>query len=122
MSFSKNDFGKDFTWGVSTAAYQIEGGYDMHSKGKSILDVFVKQKNKIFRNQNADVACDFYNRFSKDIYLMNVLNIPNHRFSISWSRIFPNGIGDLNKDGIDFYNRVIDFSLELDIVLWITLC
>ncbi len=121
MSLSKDDFGKDFTWGVSTAAYQIEGGYDIHSKGKSIWDVFVKQKNKIFQNQNADVACDFYNRFAKDLCLMNMLNIPNHRFSISWSRIFPNGIGNLNQDGIDFYNRLIDFSLELDITPWITL-
>ncbi|MGN6342207.1 MAG: GH1 family beta-glucosidase [Ginsengibacter sp.] len=121
MSLSKDDFGKDFTWGVSTAAYQIEGGYDIHSKGKSIWDVFVKQKNKIFQNQNADVACDFYNRFSKDISLMSRLNIPNHRFSVSWSRIFPDGIGELNKDGIDFYNRLIDFSLELGITPWITL-
>lgn len=121
MSLSKDDFGKDFMWGVSTAAYQIEGGHNLHSKGKSIWDVFVKQKNKIFQNQNADVACDFYNRFSRDICLMNRLNIPNHRFSISWSRIFPNGTGHLNKEGIDFYNLLIDFSLELGITPWITL-
>lgn len=121
MSLNKDDFGKDFTWGVSTAAYQIEGGHDVHSKGKSIWDVFVKQRNKIFQNQNADVACDFYNRFSRDICLMSRLNIPNHRFSISWSRIFPDGTGNLNRDGIDFYNRLIDFSLELGITPWITL-
>lgn len=121
MSLNKDDFGKDFTWGVSTAAYQIEGAHDIHSKGKSIWDVFVSQKNKIFQNQNANVACDFYNRFSRDICLMKKLNIPNHRFSISWSRIFPNGTGNLNKDGIDFYDRLIDFSLELGIVPWITL-
>lgn len=121
MSLTKDDFGKEFTWGVSTAAYQIERGHDSHSKGKSIWDVFVRQKNQIFQNQNADVACNFYNRFTRDIYLMSKLNIPNHRFSISWSRIFPNGTGHLNKDGIDFYDRVIDFSLELGITPWITL-
>jgi beta-glucosidase len=121
MSLSKDDFGKDFTWGVSTAAYQVEGGHNLDSKGKSIWDVFVKQKNKIFKNQNADVACDFYNRFPQDICLMNRLNIPNHRFSISWSRIFPNGTGNVNKNGIDFYNRLIDFSFELGITPWITL-
>ncbi len=121
MLLRKDDFGKDFTWGVSTAAYQIEGGHNLHSKGKSIWDVFVKQKNKIFQNQNGDIACDFYHRFTKDICLMSRLNIPSHRFSISWSRIFPNGVGALNRDGIDFYDRLIDFSLELGITPWITL-
>ena len=50
---------------------------------------------------------------AKDLCLMSGMNIPNHRFSISWSRIFPDGTGKVNKDGIDFYNRMIDFSLEL---------
>lgn len=121
MLLTKDDFGKDFTWGVSTAAYQIEGGHDQHSKGQSIWDVFVKQRNKIFQNQHGDVACDFYNRYTKDLCLMKRLNISNHRFSISWSRILPNGIGQVNKDGVDFYNRLIDFSLELGITPWVTL-
>ncbi len=121
MLLSKDDFGKDFTWGVSTAAYQIEGGHDLHSKGKSIWDVFVKRRNKIFQNQHGDIACDFYYHYTKDICLMSRLNIPNHRFSISWSRILPDGIGNLNNSGIDFYNRLIDFSLELGITPWITL-
>jgi beta-glucosidase len=121
MSLSKDDFRKDFTWGVATAAYQIEGGYDLHSKGKSIWDVFVKQRNKIFQNQHGDIACDFYNRYSRDLCLMSGMNIPNHRFSISWSRIFPAGTGKVNKDGIDFYSRMIDFSLEVGITPWVTL-
>ncbi len=121
MLLNNCDFGKDFIWGVSTAAYQIEGGYNLHSKGKSIWDVFVKHRNKIFQNQNGNVACDFYNRYMKDICLMSSLNIHNHRFSISWSRILPNGTANLNRDGIDFYNRVIDLSLELGITPWITL-
>ena len=118
---TKDDFGKDFTWGVSTAAYQIEGGHDQHSKGQSIWDVFVKRRNKIFQNQHGNIACDFYNRYTKDLCLMSRLNIPNHRFSISWSRILPDGIGRLNNDGVDFYNRLIDFSLELGITPWVTL-
>jgi beta-glucosidase len=121
MLLNKEDFGDDFIWGVSTAAYQIEGGWDMHSKGKSIWDEFVKRKGKIFQNHTGDIACDFYNRYSKDISLMADLNISNYRFSISWSRIFPDGSGNVNPAGIDFYNRVIDFCIEKNITPWITL-
>ncbi len=117
----KEDFGKDFIWGVATAAYQVEGNCDIHSKGQSIWDVFVKKKGKIFQNHNGDIACDFYNRYAKDISLMADLNINNYRFSIAWSRILPNGTGNINPSGIDFYNRVIDFCLELNIKPWITL-
>ncbi|HVZ96515.1 MAG TPA: GH1 family beta-glucosidase [Chitinophagaceae bacterium] len=118
---SKEEFGKDFVWGVSTAAYQIEGGYDMHGKGKSIWDVFVKQKGKIFQDQHGDVACDFYNRYAKDLTLMADMNISNYRFSLAWSRILPSGTGPANIEGIDFYNRVIDLCLELNITPWVTL-
>ncbi|NGM63168.1 beta-glucosidase [Sphingobacterium sp. SGG-5] len=121
MLLKKEAFGKDFIWGVSTAAYQIEGAHDQDGKGPSIWDIFVKKKNKIFLGHHGDAACDFYNRYHRDLCLMYRLNIPNHRFSISWSRIFPNGIGEINKSGIDFYNRLIDFSLELGITPWITL-
>ncbi|MDQ2720994.1 MAG: GH1 family beta-glucosidase [Bacteroidota bacterium] len=121
MQLSKDDFGKDFTWGVSTAAYQIEGGHDMHSKGKSIWDVFVKKRNKIFQNHHGDIACDFYNNYTKDLCLMSRLNIFNHRFSVSWSRVLPDGVGNINHKGIDFYNRLIDFSFELGITPWLTL-
>ena len=121
MLMSKNDFGKDFIWGVSTAAYQIEGAHDQNLKGQSIWDVFVKQKNKIFQNQHGDIACDFYNRYTKDLSLMSKLNIPNHRFSVSWSRLLPDGTGQINDKGINFYNRLVDFSLELGITPWITL-
>ena len=121
MLLRKEDFGKDFAWGVSTAAYQIEGNCDAYSKGKSIWDVFVKQKGKIFQNHTGNVACDFYNRYAKDISLMADLNINNYRFSIAWSRILPHGTGYVSQEGIDFYNRVIDFCLELNIAPWVTL-
>ena len=119
MLLRKKEFGDDFVWGVSTAAYQIEGGSS--ARGKSIWDVFVKQDGKIFENHTGDIACDFYNRYAKDLTLMAEMNISNYRFSIAWSRIFPSGIGAANTNGIDFYNRVIDFCLELNIVPWITL-
>lgn len=116
-----NDFGPDFKWGVSTAAYQIEGAWDIDGKGKSIWDVFANAKGKIFQGQNGNIACDFYRRYTHDIILMAKLKVPNFRFSIAWSRILPDGTGKVNPMGIEFYNRVIDFCIELGIEPWITL-
>ena len=121
MKYGINDFEKQFAWGVSTAAYQIEGAHLKHGKGLSIWDEFTQKKGKIFNNQNANIACDYYQHYHQDLALMGALNIPNYRFSISWSRIFPEGTGAVNHPGIDFYKRVIDFCLELDIQPWITL-
>ncbi|MEO8770619.1 MAG: GH1 family beta-glucosidase [Ferruginibacter sp.] len=121
MNFSKEDFGKDFKWGVSTAAYQTEGAHNAHGKGLSVWDVFANKKGNIHQDQNANVSCDFYHRYAIDIALMRQLNIPNFRFSFSWSRLMPNGTGMINPNGVDFYNRVIDFCLELDIEPWVTL-
>jgi beta-glucosidase len=121
MQLTRSDFGDDFKWGVSTAAFQIEGAYDTDGKGKSIWDVFTLQKKKIYQNHHAKIACDFYNRYIQDLILMQSLGIPNYRFSLSWSRLIPEGAGKINCKGVDFYNRVIDFCLELGIEPWITL-
>lgn len=118
---SREQFGKDFKWGVSTAAYQIEGSIRKDGKGLSIWDAFVKKKGKIQNRETGDVSCDFYNNYTKDLALMANLGISNYRFSISWSRILPDGKGKPNIYGIDFYNRVINFCLELGIEPWITL-
>ncbi len=121
MTFTKADFGADFKWGISTAAYQIEGGYSSDGKGPSIWDKFVRKPGKIFQAHHGEVACDFYNNYRNDLQLMKDLNIKHHRFSISWSRIIPEGTGRINRRGIDFYNRLIDHSLELGIEPWLTL-
>jgi beta-glucosidase len=121
MKIEDNDFGPDFKWGVSTAAYQTEGGWDSDGKGNSIWDVFSNTRGKTFQGDNGNVACDFYRRYTHDIILMAKLRIPNFRFSLSWSRIIPNGTGKVNPNGIEFYNRVIDFCLEMGIEPWITL-
>ncbi|CAI9678242.1 GH1 family beta-glucosidase [Elizabethkingia anophelis] len=121
MLLTKEAFGKDFIWGVSTAAYQIEGAHNLDGKGPSVWDTFVQKRNKIFRNHTGDIACDHYNRYIDDLYLMHSMNIRNYRFSVSWSRILPEGTGRINQAGIDFYNRLIDLSLELGITPWITL-
>ncbi len=121
MTFTGKDFGRDFKWGVAAAAYQTEGGWQADGKGKSVWDVFTKVKGKIFENQNGDIACDFYARYTRDLELMARLGIKNFRFSLSWSRIIPNGTGRVNPMGIEFYNRVIDTCLKHGIEPWITL-
>ncbi|HEX8378519.1 MAG TPA: GH1 family beta-glucosidase [Pedobacter sp.] len=118
---SKEDFGSDFKWGVSTAAFQIEGAHNIDGKGESIWDVFTSRKGKVKNNHHAKIACDFYNCYKRDIQLIQYLNIPNFRFSISWSRVMPTGQHPVRQAGIDYYNRVIDFCLEKDITPWITL-
>lgn len=119
--FNKKLFGDDFIWGVSTAALQIEGACNTDGKGESIWDVFVGKKHNILDGDNHYTACDFYNRYQSDIDLVKKLNIPNFRFSISWSRILPNGAGEINQAGVNFYNRVIDYCLQQGIEPWITL-
>ncbi len=121
MELQRADFGKNFAWGVSTAAYQVEGAHIKHGKGLSIWDDFVKRKGKIYNNEHANVSCDFYHNYPQDLALMSAMHVPNYRFSISWSRIFPDGADTPNKAGVDFYNNIIDFCLELEIEPWITL-
>lgn len=116
-----SDFGKDFTWGVSTAAYQIEGAHNLHGKGPSIWDKFTATPKVILNGENANVSCDFYHKYKEDILLMKSMNIDNYRFSISWPRVLPNGTGTINEAGIQFYNDVINFCLEQNITPWITL-
>ncbi len=121
MKIDKREFGDDFEWGISTSAYQVEGAHNLDGKGPSIWDDFTTRKGKICNNENANVSCNFYQKYPHDLTLMSTMNIPNYRFSISWSRIFPEGTGTPNKSGVDFYNRVIDLCLELHIKPWITL-
>lgn len=116
-----SDFGNDFTWGVSTAAYQIEGGHANHGKGPSIWDTFTKRKNSIRNGDHAEISCDFYSRYEKDILLMKSMNIKNFRFSISWPRVLPQGIGKVNEQGVAFYTKVIDCCLTNGITPWVTL-
>jgi beta-glucosidase len=118
---NKSLFGHDFKWGVSTAAFQIEGAHNADGKGESIWDAFTAKKGKIRNAHRADVACDFYNNYKADIDLVKQLNISNFRFSISWPRILPNGTGDINQAGIDYYNRVIDYCISQDIEPWVTI-
>lgn len=121
MNFNKEQFGSDFAWGVSTSAYQCEGTHLHDGKGHSIWDKFSEKHGRILNNEHANIACDFYNRYEEDIDLLKHLNIPNFRFSLSWTRIITDGSGAVNLNGIDFYNRVIDKCIACGITPWVTL-
>ena len=121
INFNKKLFGDNFFWGVSTAAFQTEGSCNLGGRGESIWDVFVKNKGKIHNGDNADMACDFYNKFREDIDIIKQLNIPNFRFSISWSRLLPNGTGEINQEGVLYYNRVINYCIANRIEPWVTI-
>lgn len=114
------DFGDDFIWGTATAAYQVEGAWNIDGKGESIWDHFVHHTKKVKTGETGDTACDFYNRHESDIELMRKMNIPASRFSISWPRLFPDGTGAVNQKGVDFYDRVIDKCLKENVEPWVT--
>lgn len=114
-------FPPGFLWATATASYQVEGAYKADGRGMSIWDTFSHQTGKIFNNHNGDVACDMYNLYKEDVRLMKDLSIKAFRFSIAWSRIFPDGIGKPNPKGIDFYNRLVDELLQNDIIPFATL-
>ncbi|RYY37656.1 MAG: beta-glucosidase [Sphingobacteriaceae bacterium] len=118
---NKELFGDDFAWGVSTAAFQTEGSCDADGKGESIWDNFTARKGKVLNGDKATTACDFYASYKKDIDLIKQLNIPNFRFSIAWTRVLPNGTGEVNQKGIEHYNQVIDYCIEQGLEPWVTI-
>ena len=110
-----------FTWGVATSSYQIEGAAKEGGRGPSIWDTFSRIPGAIVNGDNGDIACDHYNRYTEDLDLIKWLGVNAYRFSIAWPRIFPNGTGNPNQSGIDFYDRLIDGALERGITPWPTL-
>jgi len=101
-------FPKGFQWGTATAAYQIEGAVADDGRKPSIWDTFSHTPGKTDDGLTGDVACDFYNRFPDDVKLMADLGVKHFRFSISWSRVIPDGRGKVNQKGLDFYRKLAD--------------
>lgn len=112
---------KDFLWGAATASYQIEGAWNEDGKGLNIWDEFSHQPGRVENNSTGDVACDHYHRYREDVKLMSELGLKAYRFSLSWSRILPEGTGKVNQAGIDFYNNLIDELLKYNITPFITI-
>jgi beta-glucosidase len=114
-------FPADFTWGVATSAFQIEGAADADGKGPSIWDTFSRNPANIIDRSNGDVACDHYHRYPEDIGLMASLGVDAYRFSMAWARVQPDGRGAWNEKGFDFYARLMDALQEKGIAPHLTL-
>ncbi|MFB8625846.1 glycoside hydrolase family 1 protein [Enterococcus casseliflavus] len=104
-------FLKDFLWGGSTSAYQVEGAYNEDGKGLSVQDT----KEITPGTTDFKVASDHYHRYKEDIALFSELGFKAYRFSVAWTRIFPNGDGEINEKGIEFYSNLIDECLAYNI-------
>jgi beta-glucosidase len=100
-----------FRWGVSTAAYQIEGATAQDGRGRSIWDTFASTADNIADGSTGDVACEHYHRYAEDVALMAELGVNAYRFSIAWPRIQPEGAGPTNQVGLSFYHRLVDALL-----------
>ncbi len=114
-------FPKGFLWGTATASYQVEGAVNEDGRGPSIWDTFSHTPGKVVNNATGDVADDHYHRYKEDVQLMKSLGVKVYRFSIAWSRVFPQGSGTPNPKGLDFYNRLVDELLANGIQPFATL-
>ncbi len=110
-----------FIWGCATAAYQIEGGAKDDGRGPSTWDVFSHTPGKTHDGDTGDVADDSYHLYKEDVKLLKALGAGGYRMSMSWSRVFPSGKGEVNQKGLDYYSRVVDELLANGITPYITL-
>lgn len=102
------DFPKNFLWGASTSAYQVEGAYNEDGKGLSVQDT----KEPFPGTPDFKVSSDHYHHYKEDVALFAEMGFKTYRFSIAWTRIIPNGVGDVNPKGIEFYSNLINELLS----------
>lgn len=114
-------FPPQFVWGAATSAFQIEGAASDDGRAPSIWDRFCLQPGAIVDRSNGDVACDHYHRLESDLDLMVELGLRAYRFSVSWSRVQPDGAGAWNDKGLGFYDRLIDGLLARGLAPYLTL-
>ncbi|HEX6792696.1 MAG TPA: GH1 family beta-glucosidase [Casimicrobiaceae bacterium] len=105
------EFPASFLWGTATSAYQVEGSPLADGAGPSIWQRFTRTPGLVRDGDNGDAACDQYRRFADDIALMKRLGLNAYRFSISWSRVLPQGRGAVNVKGLAHYERLVDTLL-----------
>ena len=115
------EFPPGMIFGAATSAYQIEGAAGDDGRGPSIWDDFCRKGGKIRNSDTGDLACDHYNRYAEDISIMSRLGLDAYRFSISWSRIMPEGRGAVNQAGLDYYDRLVDEMMKVGIRPYATL-
>ncbi|GEP62900.1 6-phospho-beta-glucosidase [Clostridium beijerinckii] len=111
------DFPKNFLWGASTSAYQVEGAYNEDGKGLSVQDT----KEPFPGTPDFKVSSDHYHHYKEDVALFAEMGFKTYRFSIAWTRIIPNGVGDVNPKGIEFYNNLINELLSYGIEPLVTM-
>jgi beta-glucosidase len=121
MHISSRTFPAGFTWGVATAAPQIEGAAFEDGKGESVWDRFSRVPGRTYNGDTLDVSCDHYHRFREDFALMRELGVKNYRLSLAWPRIYPQGDGAVNPAGLAFYHRLFDALAENGITPWVTM-
>lgn len=111
--FHKNlkPFPNDFFWGASTSAYQVEGAWDEDGKGLSVMDMGKHPEDVT----DFKVTSDHYHNYKEDIALFAEMGFKAYRFSIAWTRIIPNGTGEINPKGIEFYNNLINELIKYKI-------
>ncbi|GAA1941728.1 GH1 family beta-glucosidase [Kitasatospora viridis] len=115
------DLPAGFRFGAATAAYQIEGAHDEGGRGPSIWDTFSHTPGRTLGGATGDTACDHYHRYREDVALLRELGVDSYRFSISWSRLLPQGTGPVNPEGLAFYDRLVDELLAAGISPAVTL-
>ncbi|GFQ05260.1 raucaffricine-o-beta-d-glucosidase [Phtheirospermum japonicum] len=123
-SIRRTDFPDDFVFGTGTGAYQVEGAAAVGGKGPSVWDDFtLRTPGKITDGSNGNIACDMYHRYKEDIRTMKNMGFDAYRFSISWPRILPGGRASagINREGIDYYNDLIDTVRDNDMEPYVTL-
>jgi len=117
----RHRFPDGFLWGAATSAYQVEGSPLADGAGPSIWHRFAHTPGLVHNGDTGDVACDHYRRFKSDVALMKRLGLTAYRFSVSWSRVLPEGVGAVNPKGLGFYERLVDELLGAGIEPMITL-
>lgn len=114
-------FPENFLWGCATSAAQVEGAPFEDGKTPSIWDVMAQKPGKIFNGQTPANACDSYHRFDRDLKNLCDLGVNAYRMSIAWARVLPQGVGQLNQKGLDYYKRAFDALLSHGIMPNVTL-
>ena len=114
-------FPESFVWGAATSAYQIEGAVAEDGRGASIWDTFCHSGSHIRNGDTGDVAADHYHRWAEDLDLVKTLGLGSYRFSVSWSRVLPEGTGRVNQKGLDFYKRLVAGLRERGVAPMVTM-
>lgn len=120
MNFKRSDFPTDFLFGAATSSYQIEG-HKFGGAGPTHWDDFAATQGNVVRQEHGQIACDHYHKYETDFDLVADAKFDTYRFSSSWARVLPEGKGQVNQEGLDYYDRLVDALLARNIKPALTL-